>query len=339
MPLYQKIKSKLFGGKNLSTKESKSIFLDLFRDRLPPAEARSLLLLLAQKGETAEEILGCLEAIRCLEPPRKTPFKNLMDTCGTGGDGQQSFNISTLAAVVIAGAGGRVAKHGNRAISSRCGSSDLMEGLGVRLEASPKRMLEAIERCGIGYFHAPFYHLVFRKVQPLRKKLGIKTIFNLMGPLLNPVRIQAQLTGVAQPRLLSIYAEVLKKTNFKNALVCHSRDGMDELSTRSLSDGILLRHGKLQKLKISPRSLKLRRTAFSSMKGGTVRENCRMAWKILKECERNPIRDLIVLNAGAGLWVSGQAKDLAEGIERAEISIDSRTAYQALNGLIEVSNK
>jgi anthranilate phosphoribosyltransferase len=188
---------RLMARRSLSLADSRKAFTLLFSQSIPAMKAKSFLLLLAKKGETADELLGCLQAIRRLEKPIGPRIPGLMDTCGTGGDGRHTINISTLVALVIAGAGGKIAKHGNRAISSRSGSSDLMESFGIKLNAPPKKMIEAIRRSGLGYFHAPFYHPVFAKMQPLRQSLKKRTILNLLGPLVNPMRLDYQLVGVS----------------------------------------------------------------------------------------------------------------------------------------------
>jgi len=200
--------TRLLQRRNLTETEAYGVFGDLFDQKLTMPEAKALLLLLAEKGETVDEVRGCLNALRKREPVLRAPAGGVMDTCGTGGDGSHSINVSTLAAFVIAGAGGKVAKHGNRAVSSKSGSSDLMESFGIKLDAKPRRMIESISRNGIGYFHAPFYHPVFSKVQPLRKALGVRTIFNLLGPLVNPVKIRYQLVGVAKREFLDLYARI-----------------------------------------------------------------------------------------------------------------------------------
>jgi len=194
--------ARLISGKNLSEKESRGIFLAAFSQKIGFSEVKTVLLLLAKKGESAEEISGCLKALTELEPPRSTKLAGLIDTCGTGGDGSHSINVSTLAAIVAAGAGARVAKHGNRAITSRTGSSDLLEAFGVNLDAGPEKMIRAIRKYGIGYFHAPFYHPVFSRVQQLRRQIGVKTVFNYIGPLANPLKLEGQMIENRTPRTL-----------------------------------------------------------------------------------------------------------------------------------------
>jgi anthranilate phosphoribosyltransferase len=329
--------NRLLTEKDLSEQESYKTFCLLFEGRVKEPQAKALLLLLAWKGETATEVLGCLRAIRFFEPAKQVRIPHLMDTCGTGGDRSHSFNISTLAAFVIAGAGGKVAKHGNRAISSKSGSSDLMEALGVRLQAPRKNMITAIRRYGIGYFHAPLYHPLFLRLQPLRRRLGTPTIFNLLGPLLNPLALEAQLIGVAKRKYLSLFATVLKKTVRGTAMAVSSADGMDEISTSAKTSAVFIQKGRTMFRQIQPKRLGFLHAAKHSYKGGTVRKNRNLALRLLSGRLKGPVRDIVILNAAAGLFVSGLAKNLREGIRLAEKSIDSGSAYRALKGLKRMS--
>lgn len=331
--------SKLIQGNNLSAAETQKLFTPLLEGKIPENTARSILLLLAAKGETADEIFGCLQAIRRLEPPRAHAFPHLMDTCGTGGDQSHSFNISTLAALVIAGAGGQVAKHGNRAISSRSGSSDLMEALGVRLDAKPARMLEAIERCGIGYFHAPFYHPVFKRVQPLRQRLKTRTIFNLLGPLLNPLRLHYQLVGVAKPGMLKIYAAVFKKMPLKQAFICHSRTGMDEVSSTGITDMFRIRGQKSKTEPFDSSRYFFRHAKKNGYAGGSAQDNRKIALRLLQNQQGGPLRDMILINAAFGLLACGLAPDIGTGLKKADAALSSGHAYQALKDLTAISNQ
>ncbi len=331
--------AKLIQGRNLTAPETQTLFMPLLEGKLPENTARAILLLLADKGETADEILGCLQAIRRLEPPLAHTFPHLMDTCGTGGDQSHSFNISTLAALVIAGAGGQVAKHGNRAISSRSGSSDLMEALGVRLEAKPARMLQAIRECGIGYFHAPYYHPVFKRIQPLRQRLKTRTIFNLLGPLLNPLRLHYQLVGVAKSDMLKTYAAVLKKMPVKQAMICHSRTGLDEVSTTGITDILKIQRHQMKAEPFDSSRHFFHHTKKDSYAGGSVQENRKTALRLLQNQQGGPLRDMILINAAFGLLVCGLAPDIGTGIKKADAALSSGRAYQALKDLIAISKE
>jgi anthranilate phosphoribosyltransferase len=313
--------------------ESRAFFRQLFTGAIPFTKAKSFLLLLAQKGETADEFLGCLRALQALEKPIGPRIPGLMDTCGTGGDGRHTINISTLVALVIAGAGGKIAKHGNRAISSKSGSSDLMEAFGVKLDAAPRKMIAAIRRSGLGYFHAPFFHPVFAAVQPLRRTLKRPTILNLLGPLANPMRLDHQLVGVSSKHLIPLYAKVLSKLGRRTALVCHSEDGMDEISTSVPTTVAWVTPGKVRMSVIRPGSYGLRKASLKHLSVDSVGKSKLLAQKILAGKERGPARDTIVLNAAFGLLLCGKARSVQEGIVLAQKSIDSGKALKVLKQL------
>ncbi|MDD5216560.1 MAG: anthranilate phosphoribosyltransferase [Candidatus Omnitrophica bacterium] len=329
----------LLEGRSLTEIQAEQIFGALFRGSLKDGAAKALLVLLADKGETAAEIIGCIRAIRDLEPVETVRIPHLMDTCGTGGDRSHSFNISTVAALVIAGAGGKVAKHGNHAISSKCGSSDLMIALGVRLDAPKGRMIDAIRRFGIGYFHAPFYHPSFRTVQGLRCSLRTRTIFNYLGPLLNPLKLEAQLVGVSRETDVDLYAHVIRRLAQSDALVCHSGDGLDEISTARSTGYALIRNKSIRYGKIVPGRCGFNRAKGHDYAGGTARENARLTLRILTGKRQGPLTDVIMMNAAAGLMISGVVKDINSGIRLAKNAIESGKAMKALNGLIKLSNR
>ena len=324
-------------GKPLSEKDAQRLFSKIFRAQLAEPQIKALLLLQAKRGETSGEVRGCLKALRALEPAIHSNILNLMDTCGTGGDRSHSINISTLAAFVIAGAGGRVAKHGNRGITSRCGSSDLMEALGVKLDAGPKRMLKALKKYGIGYFHAPFYHPIFSRVQPIRRRIKARTVFNLLGPLVNPLGVRRQIVGVSKREHLELYAEILKKSRMDHAVICHSHDGMDEISTAGKTSLIWVRKGQLKRQVLDFRSYRLQGARKGDFQGGNATRNQGIARRLLKGKLRGKMRDIIALNAAVGLMVGGRAKTVAEGLKSAKRSIDSGAAYRSLQGLVNIS--
>ena len=325
--------TKLLLGRDLTLSESREFFGRLFTGAVPFTKAKSFLLLLAQKGETADEFLGCLRALQALEKPIGPRIPGLMDTCGTGGDGRKTINISTLVALVIAGAGGKIAKHGNRAISSKSGSSDLMEAFGVKLDAAPRKMIAAIRRSGLGYFHAPFFHPVFAAVQPLRRSLRRPTILNLLGPLANPMRLDHQLVGVSRKHLIPLFAKVLSKLGRRTALVCHSNDGMDEISTSVPTTVAWVTPGKVRMSVIRPGSYGLRKASLKHLSVDSVGKSKLRAQKILAGKERGPARDMVVLNAAFGLLLCGKARSVQEGIALAQKSIDSGKALKVLKQL------
>ena len=297
------------------------------------------MLLLAQKGETADELLGCLQALQALEKPIGIKIPGLMDTCGTGGDGRKTINISTLVALVIAGTGGKIAKHGNRAISSKSGSSDLMEAFGVKLDTASPKVIAAIQHLGFGYFHAPFHHPVFAKIQPLRKALKRRTILNLLGPLVNPMRLDHQLVGVSEKRLVPLYARVLSKLGRKSALVCHSTDGMDEISTSVPTTVAWVTPNKIRMSVIRPEVYGLRKASQKHLSVNSVREGMIRAKNILSGKEKGPARDTVILNAAYGLLLCSIADSVQEGITLAKESLDSGRALKVLKQLIRMSNR
>lgn len=335
---FQKPFLALLAGKNLTGPEAHEIFSSLFAGKLTAAQTKTLVLLLAKKGETAEEVSACLQALKKYEPQGSIQIPGLIDTCGTGGDNSHSLNISTLSALVAAGAGCKVAKHGNRAFSSKCGSSDLMEAFGVKLDAPAASMIASIRKNGIGYFHAPNYHPTIGKFQALRRSLKVKTIFNLLGPLVNPFRLNGQLVGVANEKTFHLYTGILKKQKAVRSLVVYSdRDGMDEISTAFTTRAALITRGKLTPVRINPKTLKLRKVTAKALKIKSIQESKTKAERILKGIEKGPVIDVILINAAAAIYVAGNAKDLKDGILKARASLNSGKAYQALKGLVKSS--
>lgn len=323
----------LLSGRTLPSLEWERLFLSLLRSRLGPGDAKKLLLLIAQKGEGVQEILGCVRAFRKLEPPIPLKLPFLVDVCGTGGDGKGTFNISTVSSFVTAGAGAYVAKHGNRAVSSQCGSSDLVEALGIRIEIPPRRMLQALERFHLGYFHAPRYHPVFAKIQPLRRSLGIRTIFNCVGPLLNPIRLNYQMMGVSNASWLGPMAHVLAESGCKRAAVVRSTDGLDELSSTSSNDILCVAKGRIRKMRLNPRSLGFTGGGRKHLSGGNPGANKEIALGVLEGRLRGAECDVVLLNSGFTLWLTGLSPNLEEGIQRARFSIRSGQALEVLEGL------
>ncbi len=326
-------------GDFLPSSEWKNIFLSLFRRKLTASESKTLLLLMAKKGEDGKSVAGCLQALRWLEPPKRINLPFLIDVCGTGGDGMRTFNVSTVSAFVIAGAGGYVAKHGNRSVSSKVGSSDLMEALGVRLEVPFSQMLKALRRCHIAYFHAPLYHPSFSYVQPLRRELGVRTLFNLLGPLVNPIQLGFQVIGVSNAAWLPSVSEAVKFLNRRRAAVLRSKDGLDELSTRSSNDILYLEGQKIKKMKISPAALGFKKPGEFAYEGGDLTANRRIALGILEGRLQGPQKDIVLLNSGFALWIAGLAPSIKEGIEKSRWSIRTARALQALEGLRQISKE
>ncbi|MBI3999984.1 MAG: anthranilate phosphoribosyltransferase [Candidatus Omnitrophica bacterium] len=327
----------------MSVAQSQRLFQALFsKKKIDQELAKMILVLLKIKGEQAGELAGLVRVIRKLEKP--IPHKSLpylVDGCGTGGDGVSTFNISTIASIVAAGAGAHVAKHGNRSISSKCGSADLLEALGVKIDASPKRMLKALRECRIAYFHAPLYHPAFKTLQSLRGELAkkkIRTIFNLAGPLLNPLRPSRQVIGVFKKSLIPVMAEAAKKLNLIHVLIVWNYDGTDELTTTNKSLLAQLWKGRIKMTTILPKTYGFKTGNRTALKGGNPKLNREIASRILEGKDRGIRRDVILLNAAAILYASGRANSLKEGIKLAVRSIDSKAALHALQQLSKISH-
>ena len=302
-----------------------------------PDEIRLFLTTLAQRGETAEEIAAAVGVLRAHAVA--LPLSNrdgLCDTCGTGGDQQGTINVSTLAALVAAAAGVRVVKHGNRAASSRCGSADLLEALGVDIEAPPALVARCVEEAGFGFCFAPKFHPAMKAVGPIRKELKIRTIFNLIGPLANPAPLTYQLVGVSEARLLRPMAEALQRLGIRHGLVVHGQDGLDEVTTTTPTDAIELRDGRLAPLELTPESLGVVRAGLDSVRGGDAAQNARLTLEILKG-KASAMRDLVAVNAGCAIYLAGQAPTMAEGVVKATSVIASGAALRTLERVTEIS--
>ena len=312
--------------------------LDYLSVRRPDVFFRSLVLLMTKKGISAAQLSQIIAGVKKIERPLRGTPQNLVDVCGTGGDGLSSFNISSVSAFVVAGAGGCVAKHGNRAVTSRCGSSDLMEALGVKLDAPQAAMIKALHRAGIGYFHGPFYHPALARVQALRRALGVRTFFNDAGPLLNPCRLKAQLIGVSGADQMDFYEELLVKRGIRRALILRSFDGFDEATTSAPSAVAEIVNGRRRRWTLVPGKYGFKRSSAAAYKGGSVAVNRRIALGILEGRIRGPRCDVVLLNAGLALYIAGRAARIEDGIAQGRAALDSGAARDALAKLVKISN-
>ena len=284
-------------------------------------DTRAFLTTLARRGETAEEIAAAVRVLRAHVVALPLSHSDeLCDTCGTGGDGQGTFNISTLAALVAASAGVRIAKHGNRAASSRCGSADLLEALGVNLHASPAQTARCIEELGFGFCFAPVFHPAMKAVAPIRKALGIRTIFNLIGPLANPAPLSFQLVGVSERRLMRPMAEALLRLGVRHGMVVRGLDGLDEVTTTSETDVLQVRYGSLVEQRLDPEALGVPRARLADLYGGDVARNAELARELL-DGTRSALRDIIVVNAGCAIYVADRAPTIVEGMQQAATAL------------------
>jgi len=318
---------------DLTESEMSEVMSEIFSGSVTEAQIGALMAALATKGETVEELAGAAKAMRRKAKRIQTSVGTVVDTCGTGGDGTRTFNISTTTAFVVAGCGVTVAKHGNRSISSSCGSADLLEALGVNLETDPEIVEEAIQGIGIGFLYAPLYHSAMRFAAKARKEVGLRSIFNMLGPLTNPAGANCQLLGVYAPELTEMFANALHLLGAKRAFVVHGRDGLDEISVCAPTRVAELNDGLIRTYDIHPDQYFGQLADPASMKGGDPEVNAGITLSILKG-ENGPGGNVVVLNAAAALVAAGKAEDLREGIHMARDSIDKGAAMQKLEALV-----
>lgn len=329
--------AKLAQGEDLTEDEMIGATNEIMEGRASPAQIGSFLTALRLKGETVDEITGAARVMR--EKSLKVSFKapTLIDTCGTGGDGAQTFNISTTAAFIVAAAGIPVAKHGNRAMSSRCGSADVLEALGVKVDLPPEKVEHCLKETGIGFLFAPVFHQAMKHAIGPRKELGFRTIFNLLGPLTNPAAANCQLVGVFRPELTEVIAMVLQRLGIERAVVVHGGGGLDELSLDGRNKASILKDGKITNLIFHAADLGLITAPKEALKGDGPAENARTTENILKGIEQGPKLAVVLLNAGAALLAANMVPDLKEGIALARELISEGKAYAKLEQLRRVA--
>jgi anthranilate phosphoribosyltransferase len=328
--------AKLVKRQDLTGDEAAAAFEIIIRGDATPSQIAGFLIALRMKGETAEEIAGFARTARAMATPIEVDGA-LLDTCGTGGDGLATFNISTLSAIVAAACGARVAKHGNRAASSLCGSADVLEQLGVKIDLAPDGVARCIQEAGIGFMFAPVFHPSFRFAGATRRELGLRTVFNVLGPLCNPAGARFQALGVADASLASTMADVLVRLGVERAIVFHAADGMDELSVASPSLVIEV-DGERKEYELDPAELGLPRAPVESMRGGGPEDNARLAREVLGG-GKGPRRDVVLLNSAAALRASGLARDWKEGLGLAAEAIDSGRAGEVLDRWARISQE
>jgi len=328
---------KLASRENLSRQEAFETMNEIMSGNASEAQIASFLMGLRLKGETIPEIAGCAQAMREKSVPIRSKYTDIIDTCGTGGDSSGTFNISTCAAIIASGAGARVAKHGNRAVSSQSGSADVLRALDINLDISPERVTQILDEVGITFLFAPQLHGAMKFAAPVRRDMGIRTIFNILGPLTNPAGARRQLLGVFNPALTEVLAGVLKELGSEYALVVHGEGGLDELSTIGWTKVSQLRDGEITTYELKVESFGIGRARVESFRGGEAPLNAEIIKGIL-EAKGGPATDIAVLNAGAALTVSGVAQDLYDGIARSRDSISSGAAMKKLNNWKEASH-
>ena len=325
----------LVSGHSLSTEEAATVMREIMEGDATPAQLGSFLTALRMKGETPQEMAGMVTVMR-EKALRVQVDGTLVDTAGTGGDGKGSFNVSTAAAFVAAASGLKVAKHGNRAASGSCGSADVLEALGVKIDLGPDGVKRCIEEVGMGFMFAQAFHPAMRHAAPVRRELGIRTVFNILGPLTNPAGAQRQLLGIADASLGDKMAEVLKLLGSHHSLVVYGEDGLDEFTLGARTRVWEVREGNIHAYAVSPQELDLPLLSIEEIKGGSSEENA-LILRRLFQGERSPIRDVALLNSAAVLMIGGKAQDLREGIGLARDAIDSGEASRKMDALVELS--
>jgi anthranilate phosphoribosyltransferase len=319
-------------GQDLSEEQAALVMSEIMEGQATPAQIAGFAVAMRMKGERTDELCGFVRTMRFKATPVPHNQPTLLDTCGTGGDGSQSFNISTTVAIVAAAAGAKVAKHGNRAMSSKSGSADVLTALGVKIDLAPLQVGECIDKLGLGFLFAMALHGAMKHAGPVRKELGVRTFFNLLGPLSNPAGAKRQLIGVFEGDFVEPMAGVLQRLGAEHAWVVYGHDGLDELSTTDESRVAELKDGKIRSFYLDPDSLGLQRASLADLKGGDADLNASLTLAVLKG-ESGPRRDIVLLNAGAALVVAGLAATVKEGMEMAAKAIDGGKAVEKLEAL------
>ena len=332
--LIQKIRR----GENLAPHEIEEVMCEIMSGEAVEQDVTDFLLALRDKGPTVAEITGAAKIMRQFAIEIKTKHKNILDTCGTGGDKKNTFNISTITALVVAGAGVAVAKHGNRSVSSQCGSADILEALGVNLKVEKQRLSACLDEVGIAFLFAPHFHPAMKNVAPARKKLGVETIFNILGPLTNPARATHQILGVYSRELVEPMATVLKNLGLKRAVVVHGSDGLDEITTTGKTFISEYDGQEIISYDITPEEMWLRPARLHDLKGGDLRTNVVICQEILNG-KAGPQRDIVVLNAAYALYIAEAARSISQGLDMAQATIDSGKALKKLEELKAFTRK
>ena len=333
---FNNILSKVSSKDGLSDEESYFSFNYILEGKASEKQIEKFLLDLRERGEKIEEITAATKVMREKSSKVSAP-DNAIDTCGTGGSGSGKYNISTASSLVAAGVGAVIAKHGNRALSSKSGSSQVLEELGVKLDIGPKKITECIEKSNIGFMFAPNHHPAMKYVGPVRQRLKVRTIFNILGPLSNPANVKKQLIGVFDKKWLEPMAETLRNLGSQRALLVNGSDGFDELTTTGASYVAELNNGNIKTYEINPVKLGLKLSKFDDLIGADPKHNAKKIINLL-EGEKGPYRDIVLLNSAAALYVDGRVKNLKDGISMSENSIDNGNAKITLNNLVRTSN-
>ena len=335
--MIQEVIHKLVEKNDLTKQEAYECVMEIMSGRATDILISSFLTALRVKGETISEIAGCAQAMREMATKISTKEDAVIDTCGTGGDSLGTFNISTVSAIIAASAGARVAKHGNRAVSSKSGSADVLKVLGVNIEAPKEKLERSLDEIGIAFLFAPLLHTAMKYAMPVRKELGMRTVFNILGPLTNPAGAKRQLLGVYRPALTEILAHVLCELGTERALVVHGSGGMDEISTTGETQISEIKEGQVTSFTFNPLSVGLSITELRHLSGGDSDTNAMIIRSIL-DGKKGPQRDIALLNSGAALYVAGIADTIGDGMRLAGAAVDSGRAKRKLEELVEYTN-
>ncbi len=330
---------KVVNRENLTQGEAKEAMRVIMKGEATPAQIAGFLVALRMKGETVAEITGFAEAMKESAIKVDTKHRPVVDTCGTGGDRLKTFNVSTVAAFIVAGAGITVAKHGNRSVTSKAGSADVLEALGFNLQMRPERAKQALDEIGIAFLFAPNFHPAMKHALGPRRELGLRTVFNLLGPIVNPCPLDGQLMGVYEGSLTPTVARVLSNLGVKRAFVVHSLDGMDEISITSATQVSEVKGGEVSTYVVFPEDFGFKRTDPRELEGGNAEENAKLLRLILNNELEGPKRDVVILNAAAAIVAAGVADSIKDAIPIAEESLKSKAALKKLDALIEFSQK
>ena len=334
--MFAELIEKLQRRQDLSRDEAAAAMEEIMEGRAQPAQIAGFLIGLSMKGERPAEIVGLAQTMRERATKLSRNHAPVFDTCGTGGDRAHTFNVSTVAAIVLAACGVKVAKHGNRSVSSKCGSADLFEALGVNVSAAPDVVERCLDEAGIAFFFAPTFHPSMRHAGPTRKDLGVRTAFNLLGPLTNPAGAARQLVGVPRPELTELVARSLALLGSERAWVVHGADGLDEISTTGYTKVSECRGGAVNTFYVHPSDFGLPKASPAQLRGGDAADNAAIAQAILGG-ERGAGRDIVLLNAGASLLVAGRTSTIADGVQMAASALDNGEAGRVLERLVRVS--
>jgi anthranilate phosphoribosyltransferase len=336
--MFQENLKKIIKGEDLTEAQMSEMITEIFSGGVTDAQIGAMMAALATKGETFEELAGAARAMRRKALRIQASAATVVDTCGTGGDSAMTFNISTTTAFVVAGCDVTVAKHGNRSVSSQCGSADLLEALGVKIDIDPEIVEEAVQEIGIGFLFAPLYHSAMRYAAKARKEIGIRSIFNMLGPLTNPAGANCQLLGVYAPELTEMFAQALKLLGTKKAFIVHGHDGLDEISVCAPTRVSELNDGLIRTFDINPEQFFGYRAKATELLGGNPDKNAVITRNIL-DGEKGPKRDVVLLNAAAALVAAGKTESLTEGIRISEKAIDDGAASEKMKALIRFTQE